>query len=509
MRPNGTVLHAACSFQHISHRPGTRQKQNGTTHTVDFTAVPLTVPTVGGVIQKVVVRTANSVLVGLVPTYSETYMSPRQRGSRGPVNALHVVAREGNIERMISLLSKGSGNVNHGDPEGITPLAYASFFGRSRMVRILLNGGASTSTVDDKGYTALHSAAQAGHRVVCEMLITAGAQLEATSAEGLTPLFLAALLGHAGVLSMLIEAGANPDNRDWHHGATPLYMAADRGHLDVTKLLLRAKANPLSGRMLQTMESSEFVLPLSVAAQNGHSQVVSELIQQVGIEGCAGDSGGLQSLLKAAMMGRLDAMAVLLDAGVVDTGQALAEAAKQGHESAVKLLLLQQERKASGEHLREGYYVGHQSVAVIYAVGFLGSSPSPRIVRLLVDARADVLSPSTISAGGRVLFQGNPLFLAARMLSDKKIGDKEATEEQLHRLERIRRLLMRVEAVHAISLLWPSKTPITAMRAPQTASSTKTTSASLRKMLTLLRRSTGARRTLMATVFRWALKYTV
>ena len=47
-------------------------------------------------------------------------------------------------------------------------------------------------------------------------------------------------------------------------GATPLYMAAQKGHSDTVSILLQANANP-------NIQSDEGVTPLYVAAQNGHS----------------------------------------------------------------------------------------------------------------------------------------------------------------------------------------------------------------------------------------------
>lgn len=41
-------------------------------------------------------------------------------------------------------------------------------------------------------------------------------------------------------------------------------------------------------------------------------------------------------------------------------------------------------------------------------------------------------------------------------LLQKNIQGKDATEDHLHRLQASRRLLSRVEAIHAISWLWPS-----------------------------------------------------
>lgn len=112
---------------------------------------------------------------------------------------------------------------------------------------------------------------------------------------------------------MLIEAGANADSRDLD-GATSLHLAAETGHVDAIKVLLRAKANPL---LAATFPSGETLLPLEVAAKDGHSEVVHELLQDLGIEGCGGASGGVDALTRAAGHQHVEIMGMLTSAGVV------------------------------------------------------------------------------------------------------------------------------------------------------------------------------------------------
>ena len=51
--------------------------------------------------------------------------------------------------------------------------------------------------------------------------------------------------------------------------------------MDAVKVLIRAKADPL----LTTSQSGKTFVPLDVAAQDGHIEVVRELVQKHGIEG--------------------------------------------------------------------------------------------------------------------------------------------------------------------------------------------------------------------------------
>ena len=177
------------------------------------------------------------------------------------------------------------------------------------------------------------------------MLVKAGADLEAsTPTSRFTPLHAASIRGQSEVVSALVEAGANPNSRS-SDGRTPLCVAAVVGHLDAIKVLLRADANPL---LTVSTHFSATILPLGMAAAEGHLEVIRELIVQLGLEGCGGALGGLGALQAASLKQRLDVMGMLTDAGVVDTGDALMVAAENGQEASVKFLLQQHMDKAGG-----------------------------------------------------------------------------------------------------------------------------------------------------------------
>lgn len=198
--------------------------------------------------------------------------------------------------------------------------------------------------------------------------------------------------------------------------------------------------------------------PLDVAAAGGHSEVVRELIQQFGIEGCGGASRGVDALSRAAQEQYMDIMAMLVEAGVVDTSTALFIAVRHGGESSVKFLLQQQQHK--GETAKAAYLNARAqfgATPLLCSIEAEVSSCSPRVVRLLIDAGADVRHSVRIKdVMGRVVFNDTPLVFTTRRIHEKKTGLKEATLEQVHGLEGIRRLLLRVEAVYAVSWLWPS-----------------------------------------------------
>ena len=422
---------------------------------------------------------------------------------RGPTSDLHQAAFDGSTSRLVALLSDGPFDIDEGSPSGRTPLMMASCMGHPHVVRILLNKGADVSIVPDDGHTALHNSAQEGHVAVSKMLVNAGADLEAVTVSGGTPLHLCAEKGNSEVMSVLIEAGANLDSRGFD-GGTPLFMAAQNGHLDALKVLLRAKADPLLTKTDPRL--GEAVSPFEMAAQYGHSEVVRELVRQVGIERCGGASRGENALRVAALFQQLDTMAVLADAGVVDTGMVLLSVTAAGCELSVKLLLQLKGGKNGGRAAYANLRDTSGGTPLLIALGLSGiscPSPFPRIVRLLVDAGANTASVARVTnSDGKVKFLGTPLAIVSRILGEKKIAGKDATEEHLHRLERARRLLLRVEAVHAVSLLWPVGIPSVIATATEGTARTVVTLTPLRMMLPILRRRARKPRVLLAALFR-------
>lgn len=128
------------------------------------------------------------------------------------------------------------------------------------------------------------------------------------------------------------------------------------------------------------------------------------------------------------------------------------------------------------------------------------------MVQLLVEAGADTTSPIRITDKAGVLQSfGTPLAYTNQRLRGKKVGGKAATEEQLHTLQAVRRVLMRVEAVHAVSWLWHKHAPSIARAAAITRRATKTTPASSTQMTVMLRILRRRRRRVQRGVRCWHL----
>ncbi|CAM9477299.1 unnamed protein product, partial [Laminaria digitata] len=375
----------------------------------------------------------------------------------------------------------------------------ASVIGSSRVVRDLLRQGASVSVADSDGYTALHHSVYHKHLAVSKDLIEAGAGF---TADGIydTPLHVASTKGFYLGMVVLIDAGANVNSR-LDDGATPLFLAAKDGRLEAVRVLLRANANPLL--------SAYGSLPLGMAVYNGHLKVVRELVHWYGLDGCTCDGGALV-LATAASRKHVDTVTFLCDAGVVDTeGVALCAAIEGCSEACVYLLLRRQGGNAS-TGTRAYVNMAHGTFPETYdefvfqetplvSTFNLGSFHAPRFARLLLEAGADATSgvrfPCDSDEGEEDEgFIGTPLDLATSYF--RRFSPMRVHREMVRGLKGVIRLLLQEEAVHLVSWTWPIDTGRSVERAPRKKS------ASIARMLPLLRRRATKPRVLLAAMSR-------
>ena len=394
------------------------------------------------------------------------------------MTGLHTAAIEGSSERAMALLSSGSFDIDEVDRFiGCSPLIYAAGAGHARVVKILLDKGADTSIVGAGGCAAVHVSAQEGHVAATTMLIKAGADPETEDDAGLTPLLLAVDAGNWAMVRALAQGGANVDRRSSKDGLAALHRCAFAGREDIARELLRAKADAL---LTTTAPTGPASVPLELATVHGHSGFVRELIQHVGIEGCGGVSRGVVALQGAAQLQHVDIMVTLLEAGVVDTGEALSLAACHGLLVSAKFLL--QQRKARNPAGTLSYLESRDVVGRTPLLCCISLCPSPRMVRLFIDAGADTSSAVKINtpmdtAGGMRYTPVAWTRLHLEVL--KTVNGRPATEKELDMLRAVRRLLLRVEAVRAVSWLWPDGVPYVARAAAKGSSAVNNTSAPL------------------------------
>src|SRR5437667_276010 len=102
----------------------------------------------------------------------------------------------------------------------------------------------------------------------------------------------AAKSGYLYTVKELLEEGLDPDSKDLH-GRTPLLFAAENGHQEVVGQLLSEAGVDLKDNNGRT--------PLSFAAENGHQEFVGLLLSEAGVDPNSKDKDGRTPLWWAAM----------------------------------------------------------------------------------------------------------------------------------------------------------------------------------------------------------------
>ncbi|AFM27467.1 ankyrin repeat domain-containing protein [Desulfomonile tiedjei] len=181
-----------------------------------------------------------------------------------------------------------------------------------------------------------------------ENMLEKGIDVNGADADGTTPLMVAAREGRTELVKLLLERGADPDARDGE-GITALTKALERGHQEIVKLLLNKKENGNSGSpdtggsyRIGTVEIDAPVVTNLLREPSAESTRLFEFVS--GDLTIKANSRSI-ALLKAASKGKLDAVELLLKAGVdVNTrskygNTPLMRAAFKGHLKITALLL--------------------------------------------------------------------------------------------------------------------------------------------------------------------------
>ncbi len=132
---------------------------------------------------------------------------PRQESSNSSSEAIFKAARDGDDDRVRSLIRQGV-DINATDSYGFTPLMWAAYEGQTDTAEILLKAGAHLTMTNRDGDTALMIAADKGHLDMVKLLFKHGAPLNARDEKGFTALMWAEKRHHHNVVKFLKENGA-------------------------------------------------------------------------------------------------------------------------------------------------------------------------------------------------------------------------------------------------------------------------------------------------------------
>ncbi len=232
-----------------------------------------------------------------------------KKGARGkiPVRAVLDAVRDGNIEKVRSLIEKGA-EMNTRDYRGRTPLFLTAARGYTDIAELLVEGGADIDAKSDTlEATALNVAIQNGHEETAKLLVTKGADINAKGAENQTALHCAAKRGDVGIGKILLSEGAKTEAK-CKSDSTPLAWAAYEGQTEFAALLIEHGAD------IEAKLQDSQMTPLCCAVAQGHLDTARVLLAK-GAKVNARPFGG--TLVHIAMrMGHRDMVRLLLTKGL-------------------------------------------------------------------------------------------------------------------------------------------------------------------------------------------------
>ena len=192
-------------------------------------------------------------------------------GARERLFPLLVATFSGRSDRLQSIVSGGSFDIDQRDTNGATPLHVASMYGHKDCLRILLKNGASPNALDKDNRTALHKACYHGRVECVKALIEHGVSLNQQDRKGATALHLAVLKNQPLIISVLLEAGASHSSAD-KRGLTPLHLACAKNRVPLCQLLVGGNADV-------EVRDCQGETPLDICLLEGYHQCAAFLIK--------------------------------------------------------------------------------------------------------------------------------------------------------------------------------------------------------------------------------------
>ena len=186
--------------------------------------------------------------------------------------ALLRAASNGHDATVRLLLDRGA-RIEAALSDGCTALLRAASNGHEATVRLLLDRSARIEAAPSDGCTALLRAASNGHKATVRLLLDRGARIEAAPSDGCTALLRAASNGHEATVRLLLDRGARIEAAS-SDGWTALIRAASNGYEAIARLLLDRGA-PIEAAF------SDELAALIRAFSNGHVAAARLLLQQI------------------------------------------------------------------------------------------------------------------------------------------------------------------------------------------------------------------------------------
>jgi cytochrome c2 len=154
---------------------------------------------------------------------------------------LHNAARDGNLEKVQSLIASGE-DVNKRDRNLGWPLHQAALNDFVEIAELLIAAGADVNVEHRIFGAPLNAAAQRGSVAVGVVLLANGAKTDTRVTDGSTPLHAAASGGHVAFVELLVAGGADVNARTtrpqaYYGDYRAVHSAGLSGHFDIVALL--------------------------------------------------------------------------------------------------------------------------------------------------------------------------------------------------------------------------------------------------------------------------------
>ena len=149
------------------------------------------------------------------------------------------------VDLLLDKENKKNADVNHCDPDHVTPLLIAIQKSSVSLVKLLLEKGANPNHCDINKQSPLFTASELENMEITSLLIYDGKADPNVSGMPVEkkPLWEACMKGHLDIALFLLEHGANPDLAD-EEGHHLLLKAHSNGHHEIVRLMLEYKADP-------------------------------------------------------------------------------------------------------------------------------------------------------------------------------------------------------------------------------------------------------------------------
>ncbi|KAG6919274.1 hypothetical protein DXG01_007406 [Tephrocybe rancida] len=233
--------------------------------------------------------------------------------------------------------------------------------------------------------TCLHEAAMAGALILVNLCIGKGVRVDKTDLYGRTALHYASMNGHPAVCKRLLEADLPPNILDRDNYSSLVY-ATMKGNVECVRVLLdegKVSAEPTTPLV--------DLIPLSLASQSGHVDVVV-LLLQYGAR-CLPNSNGEYPMHLAAREGHDEVCRLLIHLEGWDSPDKYHEwtplfhAARYGQDRCIRILLEANARVCATDELGHlavhyaAWYGHHKSLALLLEAAKNKPSPTPALAK--------------------------------------------------------------------------------------------------------------------------------